>query len=405
MNTISASARPTVVLVDGDSRIRRRIRSGLELDGANVVEAGSLAQARHLLSGGMSWEGVCGVVIDPELPDGDGLSLVGVVEDQCPEVPVIVVVEHALAVGDVVMVERGDVDSVLSALSLAGLPGPRRLSAADVVLHEADQLADDWRELCRWDPMLPPESQPPYARDFVVAVAHALDRPQPLGWGADPEIEGVTEVFAMSVGSIDVAVAQLVCLHEALRHRLQGRLPVDEEIETLNRMSMLLGRAVGVAAGRMATCLEQQAYVDPLTGLFNRRALDRDLRREMGRAARYGRSFGVIVVDVDGLKQVNDIEGHAAGDAHLRALATALVEALRTGDQAYRIGGDEFVVLLPETTAATARSVADRIRSLRAPAFTWGAASFPEDAEDADLLLDLADQRLFAKRRKGQPVR
>lgn len=233
------------------------------------------------------------------------------------------------------------------------------------------------------------------AEDVIIAVGRALARPQPLGWGPDPDIECVTETFAVATGSVDVAVGQLVCLREALRTHVEGRLPAEEEAETLTRMSMLVDRAIGVAARRMSTRLEAEAHIDPLTGLLNRRALRRDLQRELGRAGRHGRSLTVIVADLDGLKTVNDTQGHAAGDSVLRAMAVGLGDALRVGDQAYRLGGDEFVVMLPEATAETAEAVVMRVEGSGAPRFTWGAASFPEDGADADTLLDLADSRLL----------
>jgi diguanylate cyclase (GGDEF)-like protein len=155
----------------------------------------------------------------------------------------------------------------------------------------------------------------------------------------------------------------------------------------------------------MAGRLEQEALVDPLTGLLNRRALERDLRRERARATRYDRRFSLMVIDLDGLKKVNDTDGHLAGDLYLRALATALSDVLRSGDEAYRIGGDEFVVLLPETAEARAEVVAERVAESGAPPFSWGAATFGPDGEEPETLLSLADKRLYARRAKvrGRP--
>ena len=106
-----------------------------------------------------------------------------------------------------------------------------------------------------------------------------------------------------------------------------------------------------------------------------------------------------MVIDLDGLKRVNDTEGHAAGDAYLKALAQALRNALRIGDTAYRIGGDEFVVLLPETDEGRAKAVAQRIMAEGGPNFSWGSVTYPDDGEDLDQLIDLADKRLFDQRR------
>jgi len=236
------------------------------------------------------------------------------------------------------------------------------------------------------------------ANELAGAVAGALDRPQPLGWGPDPEIERVTEDFAVVTGSVDIAVGQLVCLREALRLHLQGKMAVADEAESLCRMGMVIDRAIGVAVRRLSTRLEEEAYIDSLTGLLNRRALGRDLERELGRAIRYGRPLAVMVADLDGLKVVNDTQGHPAGDERLRAMAHGLTNALRMGDQAYRIGGDEFVVVLPEAVAETAEAVAKRVEGAGSPIFTWGASCYPDDGDRLDVLIDTADHRLLAKR-------
>jgi diguanylate cyclase (GGDEF)-like protein len=161
---------------------------------------------------------------------------------------------------------------------------------------------------------------------------------------------------------------------------------------------MLLDRAIQVAARQSADDLHRQAFLDPLTGLLNRRGLERDLRMEMGRALRYGRRFSVMIIDLDGLKKVNDLEGHQAGDERLRHLAFAAVAALRAGDSAYRVGGDEFVLLLPEVGDVADEAVAHRIRDAGGPPFSWGIATFPDEGDNLGDLLDLADRRLFEQR-------
>src|SRR5205814_2349961 len=127
------------------------------------------------------------------------------------------------------------------------------------------------------------------------------------------------------------------------------------------------------------------------------RALIRDLQRELARAHRHRRRFSVLVADMDGLKRLNDTEGHAAGDVALRELAGRLREALRAGDAAYRIGGDEFAALLPEADEVDARSAVARV-AIGSPPFTWGTATYPDDGTDVDGLLDVADRRLYERR-------
>lgn len=395
--------RPTVLVVDPDPAMRRLLRLGLEVDGARVIESSSPEHARELLADGSGAAVVCGVVVAADLPDGGARSLHDEVERLLPDVPVVVTCveeedgQSARCDDGAVHVVRGDVEAVIVALDLPPeLRDARRFVAVDILEEEADQLAEAWRELCRWDPLLGPEADPPIATGVLRAMADALGRPQPLGWGPDPEVEKVAEIFALSVTSVEAAVGQFVCLRETLRRRLVGALPPEEESETLDRLHMIIDRAMGVAVAHIAQRLEQQAYVDPLTGLLNRRALERDGRREIGRATRYGRRFSVVLIDLDGLKVVNDREGHAAGDARLQALARSLETALRVGDAAYRIGGDEFVLLLPETVETITAAVIDRVRETAAPSFSSGAATFPDDAGDIDGLLARADERLLA---------
>jgi diguanylate cyclase (GGDEF)-like protein len=102
------------------------------------------------------------------------------------------------------------------------------------------------------------------------------------------------------------------------------------------------------------------AREDALTGLGNRRALEEALAHESARAARTGETIGVLLVDVDRFKSINDRHGHAAGDACLRAVASALLGAVRAADSCFRWGGDEFIVLLPATDLAAARGAANR---------------------------------------------
>lgn len=146
------------------------------------------------------------------------------------------------------------------------------------------------------------------------------------------------------------------------------------------------------------------AFVDPLTGLRNRRGLDRDLEQALALARRGERPLTVVVGDLDGLKEINDREGHAAGDRALRALGVALESALRAGDAAYRIGGDEFLLVLADTGAAEADAVVARVRTT-APAFSCGQATFPADGEDGTSLMELADQRLLSGRRQTRTRR
>ena len=152
------------------------------------------------------------------------------------------------------------------------------------------------------------------------------------------------------------------------------------------------------------------AREDSLTGLGNRRALEEALVHEAARAARSGETVGVLLIDVDRFKSINDRHGHAAGDACLRSVTDALLRALRAADSCFRWGGDEFVVLLPATDLAATREAAARaaasVATRRAPdgaplSASIGCAALRSDmtvdevfaAADADLLAAKAARR------------
>jgi diguanylate cyclase len=118
---------------------------------------------------------------------------------------------------------------------------------------------------------------------------------------------------------------------------------------------------LGYVLGRQADTLRRLSSTDPLTGLSNRRALDHRLRQEWDRAARYGSPLALLLIDVDGLKQVNEALGHSGGDDLLRRMGAAIRESLRGSDVGARWGGDEFIILAPETSREAAERLANRL--------------------------------------------
>jgi diguanylate cyclase (GGDEF)-like protein len=156
--------------------------------------------------------------------------------------------------------------------------------------------------------------------------------------------------------------------------------------------------------------LAEMAITDPLTGLRNHRAFHEDLARSLHRVGRSGVPVSLVMIDLDGLKQTNDTLGHQAGDLRLRALADAVRATLRGADAGYRVGGDEFAVILDNTKAWSALDFAHRLHdALASHATSHGATASAGIAEatefiDKDTLIRHADLALMGSKRSGQGV-
>lgn len=157
----------------------------------------------------------------------------------------------------------------------------------------------------------------------------------------------------------------------------------------------------------------RMTIVDGLTGIHNKRYLLESLDREIPRARRHGRPLSLVMFDLDRFKNINDTHGHLAGDHVLKELATLVRERLRPDDIFGRYGGEEFVVLLPETTLEGALNIGEHIRNLVGSfPFTFEGESIPvtisvgaaEYSDDLDVLgfVKLADERLYEAKRGGR---
>jgi diguanylate cyclase (GGDEF)-like protein len=176
-------------------------------------------------------------------------------------------------------------------------------------------------------------------------------------------------------------------------------IPSNEKLQALRIFANQAAAAI-VSAERVRE-LSFLADHDPLTRLLNRRAFVERLEAEVARATRYDRGFSLVICDLDGFKSVNDRLGHAAGDAALQGFARTIETSLRKSDDAFRIGGDEFALLLPEATEDEAREVIGRIRDRLDVRSSFGVAACPDDAADAQALFRLADEALYQAKRSG----
>jgi diguanylate cyclase (GGDEF)-like protein len=175
---------------------------------------------------------------------------------------------------------------------------------------------------------------------------------------------------------------------------------VDEIENDRERLLELYGRA------------RSDALLDALTGLGNHRAFQEELARQLESARRHATALGLLLIDVDDLKKVNDERGHAGGDELLAAVGRVASGALRRSDRAFRVGGDEFAVLLPHSEIDSALAVARRIlaraltgdanRSVEPFSLSIGVSAYPAPAAEAQLLYRQADAALYWCKRHGR---
>lgn len=193
-----------------------------------------------------------------------------------------------------------------------------------------------------------------------------------------------------------------------------GRPAIIVAILTIPSL-MLVSAIIGYLTGRLEASREDfwaLSRQDELTGVGNYRALHERLDEEIARHRRHGRPLGLILLDLDGFKQVNEQFGHLVGDRVLAHVGRALEQGVRAEDSVFRQGGDEFSIVAPETTPEQAEELAMRLRarlggSPEAPpvAGTTGVAIFPTDGDSSSDLLGIADVRLFAAKREQREAR
>jgi len=182
----------------------------------------------------------------------------------------------------------------------------------------------------------------------------------------------------------------------------------EKEREILEELANQIAGAIWSA--QLYAKTEQQARTDALTGLYNRRYFEECLNREIERHSRYGGILSLVILDLDSFKTYNDIRGHLAGDKILSRIGQLIKRTIRNIDLAFRYGGDEFALILPQTGIEQAYVVAERVRR-QISNKTWakqllftasfGLATWPGDGTTADELCNAADQALYYAKRTG----
>jgi diguanylate cyclase (GGDEF)-like protein/PAS domain S-box-containing protein len=162
-----------------------------------------------------------------------------------------------------------------------------------------------------------------------------------------------------------------------------------------------------------------ESITDDLTGCFNRRKLNDDLKEELNRAKRYGKDLSLLMADIDWFKEYNDIHGHQKGDKLLIKLVRILSYNIRFNDKLYRYGGEEFVILLPETDEKQAKEVAGKLRRTVAEnkfkgaeksqpnlivSISIGIASYPKSGTSSIEIINAADSALYEAKRSGKNI-
>lgn len=192
---------------------------------------------------------------------------------------------------------------------------------------------------------------------------------------------------------------------------------IDAPVNVKQQLAVTLSEQIALALSniRLREDLRQQTVRDVLTGLYNRRYLEESLNREMARSSRSGASFSVLMMDIDHFKRFNDTFGHDAGDSVLQEFARTLRETARQSDIVCRYGGEEFVVVLPDTDRAGATTRAEHlltaVRDLRVThngtalgsiTASIGLAMYPHNGETAKAMLQAADTALYLAKGAGR---
>jgi diguanylate cyclase (GGDEF)-like protein len=207
---------------------------------------------------------------------------------------------------------------------------------------------------------------------------------------------GIRSVVYLPLSVTDRTIGSLI-LASRKPNAYSGR-----QIKLLEKVALQI--AAPVENAQLYVRMEQKSRMDELTGLFNRRHFEERLKEEISRHSRYGDVLSVFMLDLDNFKTYNDVYGHPAGDILLSQVGKIIKSSVRDADQAFRYGGDEFVVILPQTAREDAYVVAERVREQLAKEMekkaltvtcSIGLASYPTDGVISGELVTAADTALY----------
>jgi diguanylate cyclase (GGDEF)-like protein len=254
-----------------------------------------------------------------------------------------------------------------------GDPNPARLSTEDAFL---ELLTDTLETMER-----PARGQ--FLEKFFRSIAH-VDLNEGLSLDTWEQVLARKRELSEQAGK---KIALQAAMVDVLASANLLRLPILMEYEDLRKLQI-------------------NAATDPLTGLYNRRFFDDYFEKELNRSIRYSHRLALVVFDLHRFKEVNDRYGHPQGDILLQMAATTLRKSMRTSDYAFRIGGDEFALLLPQSDTEQAAAMSRRLRAAYAATIEplhlgvslgldYGLAVYPDDGEQQEILIRVADERLY----------
>jgi diguanylate cyclase (GGDEF)-like protein len=320
---------------------------------------------------------------------------------------------------------RVELNEVRGAARLAAFTGdPEALKAIEERARRIDAELGPLRSRAMEDPLSMPnfEALANSARLLVVHAQSIAVLRRDLGTAAALAAAAQAEPYATQ--AVAALEASLSAQTRKIEERTAARLKVGQSLRTY--VAWFVGGSIAVLAWLFAVLrrvqrrerdaqkrIEWLAHFDLITALPNRALLSDRLAQETARARRNGSHFAVLLFDLDGFKGVNDTWGHAAGDQVLAAVADRTRKVMRASDTVGRLGGDEFLAILPETGEQGAVEVADKLRDvLQAPyaignmqariGASVGVALFPVHGDDAESLQRAADGALYAAKREGR---
>lgn len=231
-----------------------------------------------------------------------------------------------------------------------------------------------------------------------------------------PIIKRSQRAFAENYTTTNCAIVPLIC-HDGvvgvlnLADKAQPAAFTREDISLIELLGQLIGASIGNIT--LFEKMQRQAMMDGLTGLMNHRTFYEALERELWRSRRYGGTISMIMADIDNLKAINDTYGHRAGDKVIREISRRIQECIRQIDLAARYGGDEFGVILPNTSLEEATLVSQRIvdavasscvswQSVRIPlSISVGVGQYDADANPEDIT-SRSDRALYSAKQSGK---